>query len=58
MSELPGGHDQDDIILEPYYYLSRIPGKDVRGLLVDAFQVIFWREKTVINRSVGLASNS
>ena len=28
----------DYSILEPYHYLSRIPGKDVRGLLVDSFQ--------------------
>lgn len=32
-------HSKDDTILEPYYYISRTPGKDVRGILVDAFQV-------------------
>jgi geranylgeranyl diphosphate synthase, type III len=32
-------HCKDETILEPYQYLSKIPGKDVRGILLDAFQV-------------------
>jgi hypothetical protein len=32
-------HRKDETILEPYEYLSKIPGKDVRGILLDAFQI-------------------
>ena len=35
----PFTHIKDDTILQPYQYLSSIPGKDVRGILLDAFQV-------------------
>ncbi len=31
-------HCRDEKCLEPYQYLTQIPGKDVRGLLLDCFQ--------------------
>jgi geranylgeranyl diphosphate synthase type 3 len=35
---MPSFHEKDVKCLEPYYYLSGIPGKDVRGSLIDCFQ--------------------
>jgi geranylgeranyl diphosphate synthase type 3 len=32
-------HQADDSVLEPYHYLAKVPGKNVRGQLVDAFNV-------------------
>ena len=32
-------HAVDERVLEPYRYLMAVPGKDVRGRLIDAFQV-------------------
>ena len=31
-------HVKDEKCLEPFEYLKQIPGKDVRGLLIDCFQ--------------------
>jgi geranylgeranyl diphosphate synthase type 3 len=31
-------HRKDEKCLEPFSYLSKIPGKDVRGSLIDCFQ--------------------
>lgn len=31
--------EQDHCILEPYSYISQVPGKDVRGVLIDCFQL-------------------
>lgn len=31
-------HRQDNSILEPFLYLNSVPGKDVRGCLMDCFQ--------------------
>ncbi len=31
-------HMRDERVLEPMNYLSRIPGKDIRGQLIDCFQ--------------------
>ena len=31
-------HARDEAVLEPFRYLSQIPGKDVRGMLIDCFQ--------------------
>ena len=32
-------HEVDDLLLEPFRYLQQVPGKNVRGQLIDAFQV-------------------
>ena len=32
-------HQVDESLLEPWRYLVAIPGKDVRGKLIDAFQL-------------------
>jgi len=39
--ELPGCacHEVDALVLEPFKYISETPGKDVRGALIDCFQV-------------------
>jgi geranylgeranyl diphosphate synthase type 3 len=31
-------HASDISVLEPYKYISNIPGKDIRGSFIDAFQ--------------------
>lgn len=33
-------HKVDDSLLEPFHYINSVPGKDVRGKLIDCFQ--FW----------------
>jgi geranylgeranyl diphosphate synthase type 3 len=33
-------HDLDETLLEPFQYISSVPGKNVRGKLIDCFQ--FW----------------
>lgn len=47
-------HDPDMKCLEPFYYLSGIPGKDVRGSLIDCFQA--WlkipEEKIVVIKDI------
>ena len=32
-------HQTDQALLEPYRYISSVPGKDVRGKLIDCFQL-------------------
>lgn len=34
-------HEIDQSVLSPWHYIMRQPGKDVRGLLIDAFQIFF-----------------
>lgn len=36
-----GSHGTDASLLEPYLYLSEVSGKDVRGELIDSFQVCY-----------------
>ena len=31
-------HELDTSLLEPFNYIDRVPGKDVRGQLIDCFQ--------------------
>ena len=31
--------ERDRRILEPYSYIHQVPGKDVRGVLIDCFQM-------------------
>jgi geranylgeranyl diphosphate synthase type 3 len=31
--------ERDHCILEPFTYISQVPGKDVRGVLIDCFQM-------------------
>ena len=33
-------HQPDPSLLEPFHYINSVPGKDVRGRLIDCFQ--FW----------------
>jgi hypothetical protein len=33
----------DDALLEPYLYISSIPGKDVRATLIDCFDARWFR---------------
>jgi len=39
MSNASGAHRLDESLLEAFRYISSAPGKDVRGLLVDCFQL-------------------
>ncbi|KAI5797482.1 geranylgeranyl diphosphate synthase [Peziza echinospora] len=53
----PWNADQEKIILDPYVYLSKHPGKDIRTLLMQAFNV--WLQVpeeslAVINKVVGM----
>lgn len=34
-------HEVDDSLLEPFHYIHSVPGKDVRGTLIDCFQYWF-----------------
>jgi geranylgeranyl diphosphate synthase, type III len=34
-------HQVDQSLLEPFYYINSVPGKDVRGTLIDCFQYWF-----------------
>lgn len=34
-------HKSDPMLLEPYTYINSVPGKDVRGKLIDCFQLWF-----------------
>lgn len=44
-------HTSDDTLLEPFYYINSVPGKDVRGKLIDCFQLWFQVEDVaVLNR--------
>jgi len=36
-----GKHATDESVLSPWHYIMRLPGKDVRGHLIDAFQIWF-----------------
>mmetsp|Transcript_12634 Transcript_12634/g.27257 ORF Transcript_12634/g.27257 Transcript_12634/m.27257 type:complete len:378 (+) Transcript_12634:89-1222(+) len=37
--ESPSKHALDKTLLEPYHYINAVPGKDVRGKLIDCFQL-------------------
>ena len=41
MSSSPptAAHQADQSLLEPYRYINSIPGKDIRGKLMDCFQL-------------------
>ena len=39
MSNIVENHIVDPLILEPHRYLANLPGKDVRGILIDCFQI-------------------
>ena len=39
MATPPVTHAVDASVLEPFAYISESPGKDVRGALIDAFNV-------------------
>lgn len=30
-------HEKDERVLEPFNYLNQIPGKDIRGEMIDCF---------------------
>jgi geranylgeranyl diphosphate synthase, type III len=34
-------HQLDPSLFEPFYYITSVPGKNVRGILIDCFQVWF-----------------
>eukprot|EP00527_Entomoneis_sp_CCMP2396_P001414 CAMPEP_0198137456 /NCGR_PEP_ID=MMETSP1443-20131203/927_1 /TAXON_ID=186043 /ORGANISM="Entomoneis sp., Strain CCMP2396" /LENGTH=361 /DNA_ID=CAMNT_0043798871 /DNA_START=25 /DNA_END=1110 /DNA_ORIENTATION=+ len=51
-------HDLDESLLEPFRYVNSVPGKDVRGKLIDCFQLWFSVEsKTVLNAIKEIVGN-
>jgi len=45
MSSPQESHTPDSSLLEPYSYINSVPGKDVRGVLMDCFQQWFKLER-------------
>ena len=45
-------HVRDETVLEPFRYISNVPGKDVRGKLIDCFQLWFQVESTAVLQSI------
>jgi geranylgeranyl diphosphate synthase type 3 len=45
-------HEKDETVLEAFRYISSVPGKDVRGKLIDCFQLWFRVESTSILDSI------
>ena len=45
-------HVTDETVLEPFRYISNVPGKDVRGKLIDCFQLWFQVESESILQSI------
>jgi geranylgeranyl diphosphate synthase type 3 len=45
-------HEKDETVLEPFRYISSVPGKDVRGTLIDCFQLWFQVESPSILQSI------
>jgi geranylgeranyl diphosphate synthase, type III len=41
-------HRLDEALLEPFHYISAVPGKDVRGKLIDCFQYWFQLENPIV----------
>lgn len=42
-------------IMEPFHYINQVPGKDFRGKLIDAFQVlVFLSPLPYVNEKVDL----
>ena len=45
-------HVKDETVLEPFRYISTVPGKDVRGKLIDCFQLWFHLESETVLQSI------
>ena len=45
-------HVKDETVLEPFRYISTVPGKDVRGTLIDCFQLWFQVESDQVLQSI------
>ena len=45
-------HIPDPCLLEAYHYVNSVPGKDVRGMLIDCFQLFFRVDSPHILQSV------
>lgn len=45
-------HNPDPSLLEAYQYISSVPGKDVRGKLIDCFQLWFVVESPDILKAI------
>ena len=45
-------HIKDEAVLEPFRYISTVPGKDVRGKLIDCFQLWFQVESVEVLNTV------
>jgi geranylgeranyl diphosphate synthase, type III len=45
-------HEADKSLLEPFYYINSVPGKNIRSLLIDCFQVWFQVDKPDVLDSI------
>eukprot|EP00977_Amphora_coffeiformis_P012721 scaffold3224_cov158-Amphora_coffeaeformis.AAC.10 len=45
-------HIKDETVLEPFRYISTVPGKDVRGKLIDCFQLWFQVESVEVLNTI------
>ena len=45
-------HVKDETVLEPFRYINTVPGKDVRGKLIDCFQLWFRVESESVLQSI------
>lgn len=45
-------HVKDETVLEPFRYISSVPGKDVRGKLIDCFQLWFHVESDAVLQAI------
>lgn len=45
-------HIKDETVLEPFRYISTVPGKDVRGKLIDCFQIWFQVESVEVLNTI------
>jgi geranylgeranyl pyrophosphate synthase len=40
-------YESDQVLMEPYYYLLQVPGKQIRSMLIDAFNQWLHVEQTL-----------
>mmetsp|Transcript_55396 Transcript_55396/g.96690 ORF Transcript_55396/g.96690 Transcript_55396/m.96690 type:complete len:334 (+) Transcript_55396:128-1129(+) len=50
-------HKTDESVLASWHYIMRFPGKDVRGLLIDAFQLWFKCEPAKVDSVKSIIAN-
>jgi geranylgeranyl diphosphate synthase type 3 len=51
-------HKQDPALLESYRYINSMPGKNVRGKMIDSFQIWMNVESSEVLDSIKVSENS